>query len=306
MMIEQADFRVLVEQAMKVAGRQHMRLVIEKELLHYDILFALDKEGLLDKLTFQGGTSLRLCYGGSRFSEDLDFTGGRDFASADLMNMRDCIEQSIGTRYKLEVTVKTPKQMKEEPHYQGLKIDKWQIAVVTAPEQKHMPKQKIKIEVANIPSYSRAPVALINNYHFLPDGYKDLLIMTESLDELMADKLVSLVNCQKYIRYRDIWDLRWLKQQGATINMTWIGQKLIDYSSDDYAENLELRLVNLPEIIHSEAFRAEMARFTPMDVQQRTLQKDKFYDFLVNEIRGLLEQVKSLLNADGSDDEFRM
>ncbi|HET6629122.1 MAG TPA: nucleotidyl transferase AbiEii/AbiGii toxin family protein, partial [Woeseiaceae bacterium] len=46
------------------------RPVVEKELLHYDILFALDTEGLLDPLTFQGGTSLRLCYGAQRFSED--------------------------------------------------------------------------------------------------------------------------------------------------------------------------------------------------------------------------------------------
>lgn len=62
-MIEPANFAALVEKAMILSGRGHMRPVIEKELLHYDILFSLDKEGLLDILTFQGGTSLRLCYG---------------------------------------------------------------------------------------------------------------------------------------------------------------------------------------------------------------------------------------------------
>ncbi|CDG92427.1 hypothetical protein XBP1_330002 [Xenorhabdus bovienii str. puntauvense] len=31
---------------------------------------------------FQGGTSLSLCYGGNRFSEDLDFAGGKDFRPA--------------------------------------------------------------------------------------------------------------------------------------------------------------------------------------------------------------------------------
>lgn len=61
------DFNKLVDRAMSVDGRAHMRPVIEKELLHYDILFALDKAGLLETLTFQGGTSLRLCYGSSRF-----------------------------------------------------------------------------------------------------------------------------------------------------------------------------------------------------------------------------------------------
>jgi len=68
---EKKTLTKLVDQAMKMDGHTHMRPVIEKELLHYDILFVLDKEKLLDKLTFQGGTSLRLCYGAVRFSEDL-------------------------------------------------------------------------------------------------------------------------------------------------------------------------------------------------------------------------------------------
>ena len=50
MIIDKSDFNELVERAMAVPGRTHMRPVIEKELLHYDILFVLDKEGLLDHL----------------------------------------------------------------------------------------------------------------------------------------------------------------------------------------------------------------------------------------------------------------
>ena len=38
-MDRRADFAALVEMAMAVTGRTHMRPVIEKELLHYDILF---------------------------------------------------------------------------------------------------------------------------------------------------------------------------------------------------------------------------------------------------------------------------
>jgi len=90
-MIKQTDFPLLVEQAMSLSGKANMRQVIEKELLHYDILFTLDNKGLLDKLTFQGGTSLRLCYGASRFSEDLDFAGGRNFTSTILKNIKDVI-----------------------------------------------------------------------------------------------------------------------------------------------------------------------------------------------------------------------
>ena len=57
-----------------------LRIVVEKELLHHDILRVLNQNHLLTNLTFIGGTCLRTCYGGIRLSEDLDFTGGKVFS----------------------------------------------------------------------------------------------------------------------------------------------------------------------------------------------------------------------------------
>ncbi|CDH25519.1 conserved hypothetical protein [Xenorhabdus bovienii str. kraussei Becker Underwood] len=113
MKIDRTDFARLVERALQNGQTSHMQPVIEKELLHYDILFCLEQAGLLDSLVFQGGTSLRLCYGGNRFSEDLDFAGGKDFSSHQLRAMKQCIEDYIGTRYGLEVTVKEPNTLKK-------------------------------------------------------------------------------------------------------------------------------------------------------------------------------------------------
>lgn len=291
-MTNKANFVQLTELAMQGTGRAHMRPVIEKELLHYDILFCLDANGLLDQLTFQGGTSLRLCYGAPRFSEDLDFSGGVDFNSKQLQAMKTCLERYIGDRYGFEVSVKEPAELKDEPEYAGLNVDKWQVSITTAPERRDLPRQRIKIEVANIPSYSREPKALLANYEFLPDGYSDTLVLAESLDEIMADKLVSLVNTQRYVRNRDIWDLRWLKQQGAIVRMDWIKNKVSDYSVEDYSGKVATMLARLPDIIKGDAFRNEMARFIPQDVQERTLHKEKFFIFLTAEITGLLQQVQ--------------
>lgn len=173
--INKADFERLTELAMNDPGRAHMRPVIQKELLHYDILYCLDSAGLLDQLTFQGGTSLRLCHGSPRFSEDLDFVGGKGFTRQQLEPIKDCIEYYINQRYGLKVTVKEPNELKDEREYANLKIEKWQIAVITAPQRKHIPQQRIKVEVANIDAYSREPRALQLNYTFLPDGYGDTL-----------------------------------------------------------------------------------------------------------------------------------
>lgn len=294
-MIRRSDFNTLVELAMTSPDRAQMRPVIEKELLHYDILFSLDREGLLDSLTFQGGTSLRICYGSPRFSEDLDFTGGKEFDGAQLKAVKSCIEHYVGQRYGLEVSVREPSDTEEESDYAGMTIKKWQISVVTAPERRDLPRQRIKIEVADVPAYSREPRPLLTHYDFLPDGYGDILIMTESRDEVMADKLVSLVNTKQYVRYRDIWDLRWLKQQGAVINETWIRRKIRDYGISDYLERLDSMKLRIPEIVHGEPFRQEMMRFIPADVQERTLRKDKFFHFLATELQDLLNGLQQRL-----------
>lgn len=291
-MIDKVDFSDLANRAMAQAGRGHMRPVIEKELLHYDILFGLDRDGLLDELTFQGGTALRLCYGSQRFSEDLDFAGGRDFSRARLEGIKASLEGYIGQRYGLEVRVREPAELENDPGDRGLHVDTWQLSIITAPRRPDIPRQRIKLEVANVAAYSKVPRSLNVNYDFLPDGYGDTLVLTESLDEIMADKLVSLVNTQRYVRHRDIWDLRWLKQQGAGINPVWVANKINDYRIDDYGARLNDMRARLPQIVHSAAFANEMNRFLPSDVQQRTLQKPKFLDFLVLEIDGLLAAVR--------------
>ncbi|MBF8222279.1 nucleotidyl transferase AbiEii/AbiGii toxin family protein [Halomonas sp. 328] len=306
-MIDPADFETLVARAMAEPGRQAMRPVIEKELLHFDILFALDREGLLDDLTFQGGTSLRLCYGASRFSEDLDFAGGRDFQSDRVAAIKACIETYVSRRYRLEVTVKPPRVLRHEPAYAEVKVDKWQVAVVTSPSRPDLPKQRIKLEIANIPAHTRQARNLQVHYPFLPDGYSDLLVLCESLDEILADKLVSLVNTQKYVRHRDIWDLQWLKQQGATPNIGLVTQKLRDYRVEDYLGKATAMIDRLPEIIGGDAFRHEMTRFLPADTLERTLLRAKFTDFLCRELSETLGAVVSELEgASPPSQEFRL
>ncbi len=298
------DFAGLVDRIMQNDALATMRPVVEKELLHYDILYSLEREGLLDQLVFQGGTALRLCHGGNRFSEDLDFAGGVDFSSVSLANMKTCIEDYIGERYGLEVSVKEPASLKKDPAYAELKIDKWQISVVTAPRRKDVPRQRIKIEIANIPAYTREALPLQVNYDFLPDGYGDTLVFTETLSEVMADKLISLPATRNYIRYRDIWDLPWLQQQGAKMDVEMVRKKVADYRLNDFEVGLERLIQNLPEMIANGAFKNEMRRFLPNDVFQRTLGKEKFEGFLQGSLHKLFSSLRAGLYGVEPSSEF--
>lgn len=307
MMIESVDFKSLVDQVMKDAALGHMRPVIEKELLHYDLLYALDKESMLDGLTFQGGTSLRLCYGGSRFSEDLDFAGGVDFTSRKLADMKICLEDYLSKRYGLEITVKEPASLKQDPMYAELKIDKWQIGITTSPDRRDLPKQRVKLEVANIPAHTKTARPLVRNYEFLPDGYEDLLIMVETRDEIMADKLFSLPATERYVRNRDIWDLAWLAQRGAEVDSELVKQKMVDYRLDDYPVRLDKMLARIPGIIAGKSFHDEMKRFLPADVYERTLGQDKFQTYLTATLTDQLITVKTALGLEQSaEPSFRM
>jgi predicted nucleotidyltransferase component of viral defense system len=288
-------FLTLVERAMREPGRVHMRPVIEKELLHYDILFALDNANLLDKLTFQGGTALRLCYGASRFSEDLDFAGGHKFDIQNLMSMKDCLEKYLFTRYNLQISIKEPKDLLQESENKNVKVNKWQIRVMTHPERKDIPKQMIKIEIANVSAYTNEARQLVHNYDFLPDNYRSTIVMTETLDEIFADKIVAFVNCQAYVRYRDIWDLHWLKQKGATLNMILVKHKLADYRVENYGIKLNTLIGRLGDIIFGPEFKKQMTRFLPEEIQQKTLLSEKFLHLLLRETKEILQQCGSQL-----------
>ena len=47
-------FNALTDRAMQENQVAHMRAVVQKELLHYDILYCLEQAGLLGGLVFQG------------------------------------------------------------------------------------------------------------------------------------------------------------------------------------------------------------------------------------------------------------
>ena len=76
-----------------------LRPVIEKEILHYDILRELNNIGLLRKLTFIGGTCLRSCYGSQRLSEDLDFSSDFNFNKEELSLLPDLLKKSLLKKY---------------------------------------------------------------------------------------------------------------------------------------------------------------------------------------------------------------
>lgn len=284
------DFNALVELAMRTEGLSAMRPVVEKELLHYDIFHALDSEGLLKDIVFQGGTALRLCRGSARFSEDLDFAGGREFNSAKLSKIKACIEEHIGRRYGLKVEVKEPKPSGAA---ENVKVDKWVVSVVTSPGNPSLPRQKIKLEIANIPAYTRELVPLRKNYDFL-SGTGTVMVPTEKVSEILADKVVAFPNSlfdkegkpvdasSRKIRHRDIWDISWLMQNRAALDPKMVANKLADYGVVDFMNRVKHAIVTIPQIVKGDDFNAQMSRFLDSKTFGKTIGESDYLTYLAS------------------------
>lgn len=286
--MSKADLLALAKRIAESDGRATMLPVIEKELLHYEILLALDNARLLERLTFQGGTCLRLCFGSPRYSEDLDFVGGSDFQKTDIIGIKDAIENTLLRRYDLEVTVVEPAgETQRTPD--TIAIDRWQIKVVTAPDRPDIPQQRISLEVAAVSAHTRETRALELNYRELPSSYGDILVRTETLEEICADKLKAFVTAP-YLRYRDLWDLRWIARQPSfsTESLPWLlKQKVIDYHQESTFQQNYGRIQDVSSIIESPEFLAQMRRFLPAAQLERTVERPLFREHMAAEVLDL-------------------
>src|ERR1700731_863858 len=77
-----------------------MEQILIKEAIHLHLLSALSDAGVLRHVVFQGGTALRLCYGGERYSEDLDFVRGKAGSYVDEIEFHQLVADALETTKK--------------------------------------------------------------------------------------------------------------------------------------------------------------------------------------------------------------
>jgi len=295
-------FDSLVSQALKAQGElAPLRVVVEKELLHHDILREMSAAGLLHSLTFIGGTCLRACYGSNRLSEDLNFTGGKDFKRETLAGLGNILVERLQVKYGLEVAVSEP--VKETGN-----VDTWKLKVTTHPRRKSLPAQRIHIDICAVPSYDRKPMTL-RNFYDVEMGTSGLIVQAQSREEIFADKMVAFVLRMNRIKNRDLWDIGWLKQQNVTLPLELVGRKIADHkrSVGDFVDLLDKRMKSLKEdpAIQKD-FVHEMRRFLPPQVILRTVEKEEFWVYLVDLVHREGVQVVRHLVGEKESDVFLM
>lgn len=242
---------------------------ITKEILHYEILHALQDSGALGHLTFQGGTSLRLCYQGNRYSEDLAFAGGRDFDPKIMAPFCDLLKREIAAAYGLVVTINEPESAKHDPE-STVTVSRWSARIEIPNVNRSLPqKELIKVEVADVPAYDVDLMPVSVNYPHLPAPFAQMLIPVESRAEILGDKIVAL-GARPYFKARDVWDIKFLLNKGIaeTSGLAFVARKLVDYglAEDDFKMRLDARIAQLQQPETAALFRKEMTRFVDTTV----------------------------------------
>lgn len=295
-----ALFKQYADLAMSDPAVWGLRPVIEKELLHYEILAALSQEGLLKGLVFQGGTSLRLCHGAVRYSEDLDFSGGPGFTAREAGDIAGAVRKHISGRYELPVDVIPPKE-KPLSGNDPIRVSSWSIRIETQPGGRNMPAQRIKIDIDTSRSHTAEKRGLQVNYGFLPHSYGDLIIPVQSLTEIMANKLVAFpvsVQGRNRPRHRDIWDLRWMARRNIRADLSMISAKASEHGVEAYENCLETAIEKVSGIVESAAFFGEMSRFLPSDILGRSLSDKAWRDDAARTLVASLQEVLDSLRGE--------
>ena len=283
-------FDQMVDEALRSrAELKSLRPVVEKELLHHDILRELAQAGLLAGLTFIGGTCLRACYGSERLSEDLDFTGGGNFQRHDLAELARVLEDRLLIRYGLPVRV-------SEPVKTSGNVSTWKITIETRLQHKHLPAQRIHLDICGIPSHDPRPMMLRNLYG-IDLGTSGLILQAESREEILADKMIALAFRENRIKNRDLWDIAWLVRQGIELPGNLIPLKIHDHqrTESEFVDLLRARVEAIktrPEM--REDFVEEMRRFLPAATARNTIETIPFWSYLTQLVDDLSRQAMAL------------
>ncbi|MBA2306829.1 nucleotidyl transferase AbiEii/AbiGii toxin family protein, partial [Candidatus Dependentiae bacterium] len=116
---------------------------------------------------------------------------------------------------------------------------------------------------------------------------------------IYTDKLVAFAFRPNRIKYRDVWDIMWLHNQGVNPKLELIPHKLKDrgYSLDYFLNLFDERLLLIKE--HPDCvveFKQEMIRFLSAEHISRIVEQEQLWSFITYLLEDLGNRIKNKLS----------
>jgi len=270
--------------------------VRQSELLQVLLLDTLYSLTGSHQAVFQGGTALRWIYGGSRFSEDMDFVThlplGRIESLLEKTRSKTgpaCTAQFGPGQLELQLKASRKEALKALCVYRPI-AQRERIAVKLEFERlsANEPPETVRHILRDLPAISALMTA---GQLVLP--YTSSIVVVETPGEILSDKIRALYE-RTYIKGRDIFDLWWLASR-LHVKPSWpmVQKKLLMYRE-------EFKAARSPDYFQSrlsrseirDALESDLPRFIPSNVLA-VYRKEGFKSFIVTVDRvtaGLLKQ----------------
>ena len=185
---------------------------ILKEYLQYKVLNIIFNSKYASKLVFLGGTALRIIYGNTRFSEDLDFDNlGLNQANWNVLG------EIVKTNLELEGIEVEIQTLTRKAFRIKVKIPRLLFTTGLSP----LPEQKILLQIDTTPqNFEYIPeIPFLNKFEIFTR------IFTVPKGLLLSQKIYAAVN-RKRIMGRDFFDIVFLNGIDAQPNYLYLKQHL--------------------------------------------------------------------------------
>ncbi len=209
---------------------------ILREYLQYKILEIVFNSSYANKLSFLGGTALRILYNNTRFSEDLDFDNFnlKQSEFKDLINIIDKSLNKLGLKVETKLVFKGAWRA-------YIKIPK----ILLENNLSHLSNQKILIQIDTAPHNFKyqADKKILNKFDVFTQ------IFSTPIDILLSQKIYTIFN-RKRAKGRDFFDVIFLLALTGP-NYQYLKLKLDINNYTELKERLVKKVdeINLNEII---------------------------------------------------------
>jgi predicted nucleotidyltransferase component of viral defense system len=250
-------------------NKYNEREIAHSEILQLLILYNLYSLKESKDIYFQGGTAIRWCYNGTRFSEDLDFVTHLQIKDVEesLNRISDNIKKGLIAHFgQGEFEVKKRKPSRRTSH----------ISFINFRPLKERRKISVKVEFEELkkglsPEVTHIVLSMLPQVRYLIDAgefripHPNSIITVESKEEILSDKIRALLE-RRYFKGRDFYDLWYLASQGVRCTPEIVKKKLQMYKSPftcrrkvEFFVNPDKK--NRQEII--KAIKQDLSRFLP-------------------------------------------
>lgn len=235
---------------------------ILREYLQTKFIHDLYKVPEASKLSFVGGTSLRLLRNLPRFSEDLDF----DNLGLKDEEIRKLFKGVVSAWARENIIGQHIEHTKESGSYAEIRFPDllYQLKISSNPKEKLM----IKLDYADFWTGQETEMILLNRFGYIQQ------IVTNPKDQLLAQKLTAYV-FRKQTQPRDMYDIVWLYSQGARLDRSFLEK-------------------NNQQLKNTTAFRTQIVHDESSQKNANTILAKNFGSYVLDESLKKVREEKSL------------